>query len=53
MVYMNSDTITILRDENQLIKENKVLRNSDLYKRSLEFKNNIKTKKYTIEELGF
>lgn len=51
---MSADTITIPKEEyEQLIKENKVLRDSDLYKRLLEFEDNIKKKKYTREDLGF
>ena len=38
----------------QIQRELKTLRNSNLYKRLLEFENNIKQgKKYTREDLGF
>ncbi len=48
------DTVTIARDDfEQMQRELKTLRNSSLYKRLLEFEQNIKIKKYTRDDVGF
>lgn len=48
------ETITIPKEEYAQMKtELRMLRNTELYKRLLEFENNIKKKKYTRKDLGF
>jgi len=48
------ETITIPKEEFELMKQEiKTLRATSLYKRLLQFEQNIKTKKYTRKDLGF
>ncbi|MFW6286185.1 MAG: hypothetical protein ACOC16_03620 [Nanoarchaeota archaeon] len=48
------ETVTIPKAEyEKLIIENKTLKNTKLYRRLLEFENNISKKKYTRKDLGF
>ena len=48
------ETVTISKIEYKKMKTEIItLRNSKLYKRLLEFEQNIKTKKYTRKDLGF
>jgi PHD/YefM family antitoxin component YafN of YafNO toxin-antitoxin module len=51
---MMSETVTIPKEEYiRMKRELKALRSTNLYKRLLEFEENIKEKKYTREDLGF
>jgi len=48
------ETITIPRAQYEKMKEEiRILRSSKLYKRLLEFEDNIQKKKYSRKELGF
>ena len=49
------DTVTLLKEEFELLqKELEVLRSTSLYKRLLEFEQNISSgKKFTRKDLGF
>jgi len=48
------ETVTIPKEEYiTLIEEVKMLKNTRLYQRLLEFEANIKSKKYTRADLGF
>ena len=49
------ETVTILKEDfEQMISEIKILRNTRIYKRLLEFEKNISEgKKYTRKDLGF
>ena len=50
---MATDNVTISREEYEFLKkENETLRNQKLYKRLLEFEENIKTKRYTRKDLS-
>lgn len=49
-----TETVSIPKHEYlRLKRENRMLRNTDLYKRLLEFEQNIKSGKFTREDLGF
>ena len=48
------EMIKVPKEEyDQMKREIETLRNAKLYQRLLEFENNIKSKKYTREDLGF
>jgi len=48
------ETVTIPKEKfEKIIEELKILRNSKLYRRLLEFEENIQEKKYTRDDLGF
>jgi len=48
------DTVTVPKEEFELMKQElETLRNSKIYKRLLEFEENIKSERYTREDLGF
>ena len=48
------ETVTIPKDEfEHMVREIEVLRESKLYKRLLEFENNISLKRFTRKDLGF
>lgn len=49
-----TEMITIPKEEYEFLKkEVQTLRNQKLYKRLLEFEENIQSKKYTRKDLGF
>lgn len=51
---MTSSTVTIQKEEHESMKsEIQTLRRTDLYKRLLQFKQNIKKKMFTRDDLGF
>ena len=51
---MNTETVTVLKEEYfQLVAEVETLRRTDLYKRLLQFTENIQKKKFTRADLGF
>lgn len=51
---MSTETITLPRAEyDQMIVELDTLRRSDLYKRLLQFSENIQKEKFTRADLGF
>lgn len=51
---MTTDTITISKEEYEILKkENELLKNQKIYKRLLEFEENIKSKEYKRKDLGF
>jgi hypothetical protein len=51
---MSTETVTIPKEEYQQMRsEIETLRRTDLYKRLLEFMQNIQKKKFTRADLGF